>query len=510
MAFSKIIFNGTTLMDVTQDTVAADNLLAGETATGADGQQVTGAYVPSGGGVQEVECGAIFVDYDGTLIDAWEAADVAGKTALPNNPSHTDIGLTSQGWNWALADIKSYISDYPTAVLTIGQLYTTTSGASELDCTFDSNTLAPYLGIAVNGTAVIDWGDNSATSTLTGTSLTTLKWANHTYSAAGNYTISITPQSGSYVFYYSGSAGGVLARSSSFTSDRTYRGCINAVRVGANANLANLSFNGLLNAKYITLPSTVTTIGSETFSSCYGIRALTIPTNVTSLGDWCVNGSQSLNYISLPKGLTSIGQQCFSESAVRFLAFPTGITSIAASVCNQCATLRNLTLSNNITSVGQYSFRYTRALRTVHLSTKLATISSSAFYSANVAQFGPLPSSVTSIGGSAFYYNYSSRTMIINEGVTSIPSSCFYQNYSLSFVELPSTLTSIAAQAFYGDFSLAKIRFNRSTPPTVANSNAWSSVPTSCVISVPVGSLSSYTSASNYPSSSTYTYIEEA
>jgi len=51
MAIAKIILNGVVQMDVTQDTVAANNLLSGETATGADGNPVTGAYVPSGGGL---------------------------------------------------------------------------------------------------------------------------------------------------------------------------------------------------------------------------------------------------------------------------------------------------------------------------------------------------------------------------------------------------------------------------------------------------------------------------
>lgn len=47
MAISKIILNGVTQMDVTQDTVASNNLLSGETATGADGEQVVGA-IPDG------------------------------------------------------------------------------------------------------------------------------------------------------------------------------------------------------------------------------------------------------------------------------------------------------------------------------------------------------------------------------------------------------------------------------------------------------------------------------
>ena len=47
MAVSKVILNNTVLMDVTQDTVASSNLLTGYTATGADGNTVTGAYVPA-------------------------------------------------------------------------------------------------------------------------------------------------------------------------------------------------------------------------------------------------------------------------------------------------------------------------------------------------------------------------------------------------------------------------------------------------------------------------------
>lgn len=48
MAVSKVILNGDTLMDVTQDSVTAPTLLSGETATGADGERLTGtATVPT-------------------------------------------------------------------------------------------------------------------------------------------------------------------------------------------------------------------------------------------------------------------------------------------------------------------------------------------------------------------------------------------------------------------------------------------------------------------------------
>lgn len=49
MAYSKVILNGTTLMDVTQKTVEADKLLSGYTALKNDGTGITGTYTPPSG-----------------------------------------------------------------------------------------------------------------------------------------------------------------------------------------------------------------------------------------------------------------------------------------------------------------------------------------------------------------------------------------------------------------------------------------------------------------------------
>ena len=48
MAISKIILNGVTQIDLTSDTVAANNLISPNTAHGADGEPVVGTA--SGGG----------------------------------------------------------------------------------------------------------------------------------------------------------------------------------------------------------------------------------------------------------------------------------------------------------------------------------------------------------------------------------------------------------------------------------------------------------------------------
>lgn len=61
MAVSKIVLGTTVLVDLTADTVAADKLLQGYTAHGADGESITGALSPSGGSAQ-VAVGSITLD----------------------------------------------------------------------------------------------------------------------------------------------------------------------------------------------------------------------------------------------------------------------------------------------------------------------------------------------------------------------------------------------------------------------------------------------------------------
>ena len=48
MAYNKVTYNGNTLIDLTEDSITAADLLAGKTAHGADGEAITGAMVNRG------------------------------------------------------------------------------------------------------------------------------------------------------------------------------------------------------------------------------------------------------------------------------------------------------------------------------------------------------------------------------------------------------------------------------------------------------------------------------
>jgi len=143
----------------------------------------------SGGGDPELgDYSVFFIDYDGTMLYRYTAVEAQALTELPANPTHT--GLVGLGWNWTLAEIKSQLTNVGGDVW-VGQLYTTTSGATEIDVGLtDAKLLSPTLSICPKGNVTVDWGDGS-TSTVTGTSLSSEKKTQHIYASTGNYTISV-------------------------------------------------------------------------------------------------------------------------------------------------------------------------------------------------------------------------------------------------------------------------------------------------------------------------------
>lgn len=190
--------------------------------------------VEGGGGGSVEEKQVNFVDYDGTILYSYTASEFANLSALPSNPGHA--GLVSQGWNWTLAQIRSQLTAYPDAPVWVGQMYITQSGATEIDITLTAPNLHPYLQIAPKGTVVIDWGDNTATDTVTGTSNQSLKFTGHEYASAGNYTIKLTVSSGNFAFYTnSNTYRGVLSVKSDVTKSSLYADDITAIRIGENA-----------------------------------------------------------------------------------------------------------------------------------------------------------------------------------------------------------------------------------------------------------------------------------
>ena len=117
--------------------------------------------------------------------------------------------------------------------------------------------------------------------------------------------------------------------------------------------------------------------------------------------------------------------------------------------------------------------------------------------------------SVTKIRSYAFYHHYNLSSINIPDSVTSIEPGAFECCCNLSSINIPDSVTSIGNSVFCNCRILGKIRFEGVTPPAVSASNAFADIPYDCIISVPVGCLDAYKTATNYPNPNTYTYVEE-
>ncbi len=489
-----------------------------------------------------------FYDYDGECLYEYTAEQFLELTELPPNPSHN--GLVAQGWNWTLSDAKAVVNGC--GGICIGQNYVTESGNTEIDIEVEEpllkvgvylTSLDPESSSVYYRRVTVYWGDGASdysTSTSIGIVL------KHTYFQAGAYTISIEPAEGTICRLgnnptSSAGQGGIICVPAydGIPTTGTYsstmyqymysalRRCVKAVRIGTGSKFRNSGafLNNYTEMETVTFPSDFTYYTSyqnnpyqafdgyfyklkaviEARNSArricyiYGARDLKAicPSSTTSYVD--VNGMETLDYIVdrsntlLDNSVSCYGETGFANYSVKKIIIPEGITGIA------------------------YQFAQTfRNLETVYLPSTLVSVETGS--SGNCSSFSGCEklknvnlencTSLTYVGSSMFAYCRSLTNITIPNSVTDIRYSAFASS-ALTSITIPSLVDTIGNYAFSYCYGLKEIHFMPSTPPTVSNSVAFSYLPTNCVIYVPTGSLSDYTSATNYPDPSTYTYTEE-
>lgn len=453
--------------DVTDTTAVAADVAQGKVFYLADGSQATGTSSGGGGGDGSVsESDVNFYDYDGTLLYSYSAEDFAALKELPENPMHD--GMESQGWNWTKAQIEARLASTPGHQIPVGQIIETVGGAVRITCLLEAGQLSPYLGVCVDGTFDIDWGDGSEHDSLTGTSNTSAIYISHIYSAPGVYVIAISPTADTDKMGFTGASNtsNILKKETGTTANinKAYTAAIQKIETGRITRIDQYILNYLVNLETINFGLVATKVSNYCCQNAWGLKAITMATRFTQIGNYAFAYDYSLRTVSLPPTITSIGTYAFRA----------------------CYALKNITIPDSVTSMGNYAFTSCYSLKSASLPSGLSTIPQSCFSDCR-----------------------SLTQLYIAEGVKAIGSSAFQSCYAIPSVTIPSTVTSIGGAAFSGCYCLGEIHFKSATPPKVSGSTAWTGIPTDCKIYVPAGTLEAYTTATNYPSSSTYTYIEE-
>jgi hypothetical protein len=219
-----------------------------------------------------------------------------------------------------------------------------TGGGSDMPVIGDGKTYL-YIKIAEKGRmkvplcfsqtvangVTIDWGDGSATQTLSGTGN---KYTTHTYADIGEYTISLNPANGCTLGFGHNSYS-YCVMGSTENNGRVYCNMLQAVEIGKN----------------------VTSISNGAFYNCHSLASVVIPSSVTSIGIIAFSYCYSLSSIVIPNSITSIGGNAFSNcSSLASVVIPNSVTSIGNSVFQACKSLASVVIPNSITSIGDYGF----------------------------------------------------------------------------------------------------------------------------------------------------------
>ena len=133
-------------------------------------------------------------------------------------------------------------------------------------------------------------------------------------------------------------------------------------------------------ATIVTIPESVTSIGSSAFGSCSGLTSVTIPNSVTSIGSYAFDGCSSLTSITIPNSVTSIGSYAFSScSNLPSITIPESVTYIGDYTFHNCSSLTSFTIPESVNSIGNYAFQYCTGLTSITIPNSVTSIGNYAF-----------------------------------------------------------------------------------------------------------------------------------
>ena len=451
--------------------------------------------IPSGGS-SVANKDVNFYDYDGTLVASYSAADFANLAAMPDNPTHA--GLTAQGWNWSLSNAKTYVASY--GKLNIGQMYVTDDGKTRLYIHIaDSHRMdVPlYWNQTVANGVTIDWGDGSAAETFSGTGS---KNTTHSYSAVGDYVITLSPATGNTM---------VLGDSynSCFGLKKVYLDMLFKVEYGIRVtSIANSSFSACYYLKSVTIPSGITYIGSSAFSACYSLKSVTIPNGITTIGSGAFASCRHLESAIIPKGVTGLGNTIFNNCVfLKSITIPNSVSTIGINAFAGCMAFESITIPNSVTSIGTTAFNSCGSLKSITIPSSVTSIGTGVFGSCYSLESATIANGITSIPNGTFGTCNALESITIPNSVTDIDSGAFANCYSLESVTMPSGLTNINSTAFSGCEGMATYDFSACTSvPTLANINAFNSIPSDCKMLIPTSLYSTWSTADKWSTYASY------
>ncbi len=289
---------------------------------------------------------------------------------------------------------------------------------------------------------------------------------------------SIIVESGNPVYDSRGNCNAVIE-----TATNTLRaGCKNSTIPSSITAIGSEAFSSCIGLTSVTIPNSVTTIGVGAFSNCSSLTGITLPGSVSSLGDFAFGGCSGLESISVESGNSNYDSRnncnAIIETASNTLiqgcnnsVIPSSVTKIGRNAFYNCEGLTSVTLPNSLTEIGNYAFMGCSGLTKITFGRELSSIGYAAFDGCSGLTGINIPASVTSIGTAPFrdsglvsitvesgnkYYDSRDNCNAIIETA----SNTLIQGCNSSFI--PASVKTIGFLAFWGFQNLTELTFPQS------------------------------------------------
>lgn len=240
---------------------------------------------------------------------------------------------------------------------------------------------------------------------------------------------------------------------------------------------------------------------SETFAGTGNISA---SHTYNSFGDFVIS-------FEVVSGTLSFNAPIVSDSISRVIIHKVECgsdLSLGTNAFQSISMIKTITLPTSI-SLGNQPFLNISSLLSLTLPYGQTTVPQIAFQSDISLRFVSLPETITRIGYYAFSQNAGLTRIDIPSGVTQIETFSLNLPFVASF-DIPSGVTSVAASAFSNNTFAKRYIFRSTTPPTLANVNAFTNIPQDCKIYVPNGSGNDYKGTTNWSTFSSQIYELDA
>lgn len=118
----------------------------------------------------------------------------------------------------------------------------------------------------------------------------------------------------------------------------------------------------------VTLPQSLTKIGSSGFWGCVKLQAIDIPPSVTEIGDNAFASCRSLTQLTIPGTVKKVGYGAFMDcSSLAALTIQPGVEELGGSAFWNCTALTEAVLPDTVTDLGSNLFTDCTGLRRVVL-----------------------------------------------------------------------------------------------------------------------------------------------